>query len=76
MLTDRTLSRTDLKHRSAPGVWSELSDMVAHLARDLFSGYRPERHYMRGPGPACRVKRTRIAAAETALDLHMSSKAA
>jgi hypothetical protein len=24
-------------------------------ARDLFGdGYRPERHYMRGPGPACR----------------------
>jgi len=22
----------------------------------LFDGYRPERHYMRGPGPACRAK--------------------
>ncbi len=26
------------------------------LVRDLFEGYRPERHYMRGPGPACRAK--------------------
>ena len=76
MLTDRTMSRTDPKHRSAPGVWSELSDMVAHLARDLFSDYRPERHYMRGPGPACRAKRMPVAATETALDLQMSSETA
>jgi len=24
------------------------------LMRDLFQDYRPKRHYMRGPGPACR----------------------
>ena len=26
------------------------------LMRDLFEDYRPERHYMRGPGPTCRAK--------------------
>jgi hypothetical protein len=26
------------------------------LARDIASPYRPEKHYMRGPGPACRAK--------------------
>jgi len=26
------------------------------LIRDLFNPYRPERHYMRGPGPAWRAK--------------------
>jgi hypothetical protein len=26
------------------------------LRRDLFDSYRPERHYMRGPGPAWRAK--------------------
>jgi hypothetical protein len=57
MLTDRNLTQADLKHRTAHGLWSELSDMVAYLRRDLFSGYHPERHYMRGPGPACRAKR-------------------
>ena len=30
--------------------------MVAGLRRDLFGAYRPERHYMRGPGPACMAK--------------------
>ncbi len=26
------------------------------LLRDLFDPYRPERHYMRGPGPRWRAK--------------------
>lgn len=26
------------------------------LTRHLFAGYRPELHYMRGPGPAWRAK--------------------
>jgi hypothetical protein len=60
MRTDRTLSQVDLKHRSAPGLWSELSDMVACLRRDVLGGYRPERHYMRGPGPAWRAKHQAI----------------
>jgi hypothetical protein len=59
MLIDRTLSQPDLTHRTQPGLWSELSNMVACLHDGLFSHYRPERHYMRGPGPACRAKHTR-----------------
>jgi hypothetical protein len=31
------------------------------LAHDMFSDYRPELHYMRGPGPACvKTGRTKI----------------
>jgi hypothetical protein len=56
MRTDRTLAQADLKQGSVPGLWAELSGLVARLRRDLFSGYRPELHYMRGPGPACRAK--------------------
>jgi len=61
MRTDRTLSQADLKHRSANGLWAELSVVVARLRRDLFAAYHPERHYMRGPGPACRAKSAGIA---------------
>ncbi|MGH6770682.1 MAG: hypothetical protein ACRECO_16865 [Xanthobacteraceae bacterium] len=32
------------------------ADMMTMLRRDLFAAYHPERHYMRGPGPACRAK--------------------
>jgi hypothetical protein len=56
MRADRHQSPTDLP----PGLWSELSDMVARLRRELFAGYRPERHYMRGPGPAWQAKRIGI----------------
>ena len=34
--------------RLFPGVW--------HTFRSLFDTYRPERHYMRGRGPAWRAK--------------------
>jgi hypothetical protein len=54
MRTDRT--HVDHSHTPAPGLWSALSDMVAGLRRDLLGDYRPERHYMRGPGPAYRAK--------------------
>ena len=60
MRTDGT--HVDLRHTPIPGLWSALSDMVAGLHRDLFGGYRPERHYMRGPGPACRAKHAGVTA--------------
>jgi hypothetical protein len=30
---------------------------------DAFNPYRPELYYMRGPGPACRAKRTGVMSA-------------
>ncbi len=35
---------------------ASLFKIVCGLIRDLTGLYRPERHYMRGPGPACRAK--------------------
>jgi hypothetical protein len=60
MRTDST--HVDHRHTPKPGLWLELSDMVACLHRDLFSHYRPERHYMRGPGPAWRAKQAGVTA--------------
>ena len=60
MRTDGT--HVDHRHTPTPGLWLELSGMVACLHRDLFSRYRPERHYMRGPGPACRAKHAGVTA--------------
>ena len=42
------------EHRSEPN--TGLVSLWRGLLRDLFDGYRPERHYMRGPGPKCRAK--------------------
>ncbi|HLH94088.1 MAG TPA: hypothetical protein VKW08_03130 [Xanthobacteraceae bacterium] len=38
-----------------PALASELAD-VARLFRSLFDPYRPELHYMRGPGPKWNAK--------------------
>lgn len=40
--------------RPAPSLG--LASLWRGLVRDLFAPYRPERHYMRGPGPAYRAR--------------------
>lgn len=35
---------------------ADLGDLVQNLARSLFDHYRPELHYMRGPGPKWHAK--------------------
>jgi hypothetical protein len=38
---------------------AELTDLFRSLAQALFDTYRPELHYMRGPGPRWRAKHAR-----------------
>jgi hypothetical protein len=35
---------------------AELVELLRTLTQGLFGTYRPERHYMRGPGPRWRAK--------------------
>ena len=39
-----------------PQVKAAVASWWRSFRRDLFEGYRPELHYMRGPGPAWRAK--------------------
>jgi hypothetical protein len=39
---------------SSPSLAAELGELIRMLTA-LFDGYRPERHYMRGPGPRWRA---------------------
>jgi hypothetical protein len=48
--------RTSSRRRKAPGLTAEIADLIHHLARALFDPYRPELHYMRGPGPKWHAK--------------------
>lgn len=34
-----------------------LAEFLHDFQRTVFDTYHPERHYMRGPGPACAAKR-------------------
>lgn len=42
--------------RSAPLLGKEIVSVLHSLVADMVSDYRPERHYMRGPGPKWRAK--------------------
>lgn len=39
------------------GVLRSLAEFLHDFQRTIFDTYHPERHYMRGPGPACAAKR-------------------
>ncbi len=58
MATTQTTSSADpadtLEQRS--GVISEIREFWQQFFVAAFSPYRPEQHYMRGPGPAWRAK--------------------
>lgn len=47
--------------RKASGVLADVVEFVQDLARSLFDPYRPELHYMRGPGPKWHAKHDRTA---------------
>ena len=38
--------------------WNNLSHFAVALREFVAPTYRPERHYMRGPGPACARRQT------------------
>jgi hypothetical protein len=48
----------NIHRRRASGrpIKAHLSELVHSLARTLFDPYRPEQHYMRGPGPKWHAK--------------------
>ena len=39
-------------------IFAEIRDFWRQFILQAFNPYRPEQHYMRGPGPACRAKQT------------------
>jgi hypothetical protein len=41
---------------ATPGFLAEIADLFHNLTRALTDSYRPELHYMRGPGPKWRAK--------------------
>ena len=49
------------KKYKAPSIGKAVADLWRTVTSDLFNEYRPERHYMRGPGPKWRAKHARIA---------------
>lgn len=56
MITVTTTVRMLAARRRAPGLAADVTDLFRTLAKALFDPYRPELHYMRGPGPKWHAK--------------------
>ncbi len=57
ILTSKPARPAPLTQRPASGPWREVVDFFRQFILAAFNPYHPERHYMRGPGPACQAKR-------------------
>jgi hypothetical protein len=57
----KTVRRLTTRHQ-AQGLAADLADLFQNLASGLFDTYRPELHYMRGPGPKWHAKHDRAPA--------------
>jgi hypothetical protein len=63
----RQAVRRSTARREASGLLADLSDLLENLTRGAFDTYRPELHYMRGPGPKWHAKHDRPHAAFEAM---------
>ena len=56
MIATRTTVWILAARRQAPVLAADIADLLHTVAKALFDPYRPERHYMRGPGPKWHAK--------------------
>jgi hypothetical protein len=52
----REAVRGNSKQHQASGLGADLSHFVREFMKAAFDPYRPEQHYMRGPGPKWHAK--------------------
>jgi hypothetical protein len=55
-LTSASIPSPALKRGARSGIGAEIKSFWQAFFASAFSPYRPELHYMRGPGPAWRAK--------------------
>jgi hypothetical protein len=55
-ITSASLSSPATRRSGEPAPFAEFKAFWQHFFAKAFNPYRPELHYMRGPGPAWRAK--------------------
>jgi hypothetical protein len=55
-LTSTTHTQSGQGQQNQTGLIQEIREFWRQFIVAAFDPYRPEQHYMRGPGPACRAK--------------------
>jgi hypothetical protein len=63
----RQIVRRFAARRQADGLAADVAELFQNLAKGLFDAYRPELHYMRGPGPKWHAKHDPAPAAYDAM---------
>jgi hypothetical protein len=61
MIAARNSERSHASGSAALVLAAEVADLFCNLGKALFDPYRPERHYMRGPGPKWHARQRRRA---------------
>ncbi len=56
MASARRAKRGTSSDRQAQSLAADFGDFVGNLVKAVFDPYRPELHYMRGPGPKWHAK--------------------
>ena len=59
-ITSGSLAAPAARHDGSSGLLAEVRGFWRQFFTRAFNPYRPELHYMRGPGPACRAKQMAI----------------
>ena len=62
MTTARATVRMSTDRRQSHSLVADIADLLQSFAKALFDPYRPELHYMRGPGPKWHAKHDRMIA--------------
>ena len=57
-ITSEQLSTPAERRDGRTRLLTEIRDFWRQFFAQAFNPYRPELHYMRGPGPACRARQT------------------
>jgi hypothetical protein len=63
----RTTYQMLASRREAPRLAADIAELLRNLTRTLLDPYRPELHYMRGPGPKWHAKHAPVLAAPDAI---------
>jgi len=66
MTTARSTHRALIARKATPGFLAEIADLFRNLVKAILDPYRPELHYMRGPGPKWHAKHAPSAAPSAA----------
>ncbi len=56
----KTVRSCTVRHKAVGNLIADCAEFVQGLARSLLDPYRPELHYMRGPGPKWHAKHDRV----------------